>query len=186
MWSVLAGVAAWGLVWVCTQGIFLAELPLKLPGGVNVVTLVATAWVLVVTIVCLVALPAYRRESLPRSKWLWLYVLPAVLLAFLPQHYVFAPDVWVFMIMIIVTVFWQDYLTFGVLQPFLSRRMSPTWAVVVTTIVFFAGHVVFSPGDIADPQMLLIASAGLVFALSRRFTGAVYLANVIHLSFYLL
>ena len=88
--------------------------------------------------------------------------------------------------MILVTVFWQDYLTFGLLQSHLATKVSENAAAIITAFLFILGHIVFFLNDPFDPQFVLIAVAGFIFAFSRRFTGTVYIANVIHLSFYLM
>ncbi len=179
-------IALWFVAWGATQGIFMNEHPQQLPVDINISALAATAWVLIVTAAALWLLPSYRRASLPRSKLLWLYLIPAILLIALPWHYSLLLNVWVFIPMIVITVFWQDYLTFGLLQTHLAKKTSPTRAAIITAIVFLLGHLVFFLDDMINPQFLLIGLAGFLFAFSRRWTGGVYIANVIHLVFYLL
>lgn len=44
-----------------------------------------------------------------------------------------------------MSVFWQDSLTFGLLQSYLGERLS-TWAVpLVSAVVFWGGHALFLP-----------------------------------------
>lgn len=179
-------IAMWFLAWVATQGIFMSEIPRRLPWDINMSYTVATIWVFIVAITCFIMTPSYRKMSLPKSKLIWLYIAPVALLFLLPQHYTLALNVWVYIPMIVITVFWQDYLTFGVLQSALSKRLSPNRAAALTAVVFALGHLVFFLNNLIDPQMILIVLAGFVFAFSRRYTGSIYIANIIHTVFYLI
>lgn len=87
--------------------------------------------------------------------------------------------------MISITVFWQDYLTFGIFQTFLAERISQNTAACLVAVVFLAGHAVFFLGDLTNPQFIIIALAGFIFAFSRRYTGNIYIANLIHTIVYL-
>lgn len=179
-------IVMWFFVWVVTQGLFMSEILTRLSWGVNTSYVIATIWVFILLAGCLIAIPTYRKESLPKSRLLWLYSIPAVLLFLLPQHYGLTLNLWIYMFMILVTVFWQDYLTFGVLQPAISKRISPNKAAALTAIVFILGHIVFFLDNIFEPQMLPIVLAGFVFAFSRRYFGNIYVANIIHTIFYLI
>lgn len=183
---IIATGAAWLLVWVFTQGIFMSDILTHLPGDLNANYTTATAWILAVALVCFVVMSSYRKRILTRSKLLWLYAIPATLLVFLPSHYSLTLSLLVYVFMILVTVFWQDYLTFGLLQSHLATKVSENAAAIITAFLFILGHIVFFLNDPFDPQLVLIAVAGFIFAFSRRFTGTVYIANVIHLSFYLM
>lgn len=179
-------VAIWFLAWVATQGIFMSEMLSRLPWDINASYAVATIWVSIVVITCFITMPAYTKMSLPKSKLIWLYIVPVALLFFLPQHYALALNVWVYIPMIIITVFWQDYLTFGVLQSALSKRLSPNRAAALTAVAFVLGHLVFFLNNLVDPQMIPVVIAGFVFAFSRRYTGSIYIANIVHTVFYLI
>ena len=105
---IIATGAAWLLVWVFTQGIFMSDILTHLPGDLNANYTTATAWVLAVALVCFVVMSSYRKRILTRSKLLWLYAIPATLLVFLPSHYSLTLSLLVYVFMILVTVFWQD------------------------------------------------------------------------------
>lgn len=184
--SIFTVIAAWLAVWVMTQGLFMSDILTTLPFDVNISYIVATIWVLVIASVALIVLPKYKKKSLPKSKLLWLYIVPSIALVFLPLHYALALDVRVYIPMIIITVFWQDYLTFGILQPALAKRISPNLAAILTVIMFVLGHIIFSLNNVLDPQLLLVAVAGIIFALSTNRTGNIYIANIIHTIFYLI
>jgi len=176
----------WFLAWAATQGLFISEILTRLPWEINSSYTVVTIWVLIVTVTCFILMPSFRKESLPKSRLLWLYSIPVALLFLLPQHYRLTLNLWVYMFMILVTVFWQDYLTFGVLQSVLSKRVSSNKAATLTAVVFILGHIIFVLNNVFDPQMLLVVIAGLVFAFSRRYSGSIYIANIIHTIFYLM
>ena len=176
----------WLAVWSGTQGIFMSDILLKLPGELNLKYAIATLWVAVIAIASLIILPSYRKKVLTKSYLLLLYVIPAILLAMLPQHYSLTLYCPIFVFMIIITVFWQDYVTFGLLQTYLAKRASPSVAAMITTALFLLGHIIFFLNDLADPQFALIALAGVAFAFSRRYTGTIYIANILHLCFYLI
>ena len=184
--SIFIAVVVWITVWAATQGLFMSDVLRNLPWDVNISYIVATVWVLTVAITTLVALPKYKKTSLPKSKLLWLYTVPLTALILLPLHYSLALDIRVYIPMIIITVFWQDYLTFGILQPALAKRLSPNQAAIMTAVVFVFGHVLFSFKNILDPQLLLVTAAGFIFAFSTRRTGNIYIANIIHMFFYLI
>lgn len=184
--NILAGVSLWFIVWVFTQGIFMSEILLNSPLDINISYLLATVWVLVVLILCVALLPVFRKDSLPKSKLLWLYFIPFALLLYLPWHYALTLNIWVYIPMIVITVFWQDYLTFGVLQSFLAKQSNRNIAATITGVVFLLGHAVFFLNDLSNPQFLLIGIAGFVFAFSRRYAGNIYIANIIHTLVYLI
>ena len=182
---ILRGVLAWFAAWVFTQGIFISDILQSAPLNPNISYTLATIWVLMVLILCVALLPTYRKKSLPKSKLLWLYLLPAILLVALPSHYALALNIWVYIPMIVITVFWQSYLTFGMLQPYLSKKLAPGTAAVITALVFLAGHIVFFLNDLLSPQFLVIGLAAFIFAFSRKYTGNIYISNVIHMISYL-
>lgn len=184
--SIFIAIVIWITVWAATQGLFMSDVLRNLPWDVNIRYIVATVWVLTVAITALVALPKYKKISLPKSKLLWLYTVPLMALILMPLHYSLALDIRVYIPMIIITVFWQDYLTFGILQPALAKRLSANQAAIVTAAVFLFGHVLFSFKNILDPQLLLVTAAGFIFAFSTRRTGNIYIANIIHMFFYLI
>lgn len=183
--NIFTVVISWFAIWVLTQGLFISEVLKNLPWNVDISYMIATIWVLAVTAAVLVVLPKYRKTSLPRSKLLWLYIVPITALIFLPLHYALSLDIKVYIPMILITVFWQDYVTFGILQPMLGERLSPNRAAIMTSIVFTFGHVLFSLNNILDPQLLLVAIAGFVFAFSTKRTDNIYIANIIHMIVYL-
>ena len=184
--TILIAAILWLTAWTATQGIFISEVLVRSPWDINISYVVAIIWVLIATIAAFILFPSRTRNVLPKSKLLWLYAIPVLLLALLPGHYSLSLNIWAYIPMILVTVFWQDYLTFGILQSTLAERLSLNGAAVLTAIIFSLGHVLFSMNNILDPQLLLITFAGFVFAFSRRYTGNIYIANIIHITIYLI
>lgn len=131
-------------------------------------------------------MPSYRKKVLPKSVLLWLYTIPATLLLMLPGHYHLALYFPVYIFMILVMVFWQDYVTFGLLQSHLETKVSANIAAIMTAFLFLLGHMVFPIDHLADPQFAIIASAGFLFSFSRRYIGNIYIANVLHFCTYLI
>ena len=183
---ILLGISLWFSAWTVTQGIFMSEILFKLPIDVNISYLITTILILVITIISLYIYPRHRKEALPKSKLLWLYTIPAVLLIALPSHYNMMLNIMVYIPMIIISVFWQDYLTFGMLQTFLNERVSQNKSAIIVAVVFLSGHLIFYLNDPTNPQFILIALAGFVFAFSRRYTKSIYIANIIHTIVYLI
>lgn len=88
-----------------------------------------------------------------------------------------------------VSVFWQDYLTFGLLQSYLGERL-PAWGVIVASaIVFWLGHALFIPDRFAPIHWLpslAILVLGLALASLRVWLKSLHLILALHLSFYFL
>lgn len=183
---VITAVLAWLVLWCLTQGLFMSEFLQKLYIDINLIYLLATAWVAMVACISVSVLPHYRKKILPKSKLLWLYSIPAVLLILLPSHYQLPLALPVYILMITITVFWQDYLTFGLLQTRLEKILTKNIAAPTTALLFMFGHLVFYLNSLLDPQFILLGIAGFVFAFSRRYMGNIYIANILHLCFYLI
>lgn len=87
----------------------------------------------------------------------------------------------------IVSVFWQNYLTFGLLQRYLAERL-PTWAVLgASAVIFWAGHALFLPDNFAPVRImpsLAILALGLLMASLRIWLATLHLLLALHLTFY--
>ncbi|KAB1656029.1 hypothetical protein F8O01_11390 [Pseudoclavibacter chungangensis] len=129
----------------------------------------------------------YNRTLFARSRWMWAYVLPALLAVALPFHYGLVLPLPLYIGWMAVSVFWQDYLTFGLLQSYLAERLG-RWPVVVTTaIVFWLGHALFIPDRFAPANLLpslAILALGLVQATLRDRLSTLHLILALHLAFY--
>ncbi|MEV4060859.1 hypothetical protein [Nonomuraea dietziae] len=129
--TILGACVAWLAVWIATQGLFVIND--WLPGGsLNNRLAWLTGYMAVVLATATVVCRRRNREFLPSSRLRWLYVLPLALLLLLPFHYDGPVTVPLLAVMIVVTAFWQDCLTFGLVQSFKRRQTSPLTAVLLT------------------------------------------------------
>lgn len=180
----------WLLVWSLTHGFFMNDnLMSLLPGDFDQKYITASLYILIIIIGSFFILPKIRRKNLPKSKLIYLYLIPLSLIAALPFHYSLTLNPAVYILMILISCFWQDYLTFGIYQTELSKRLRPLATILTVATVFFLGHFIFYL-DILNQQSIfswsIIAIAGLALATIRYKTNNVYTSNVIHLSFLLL
>lgn len=114
------------------------------------------------------------------KKILLLYLIPVSFALYqLTKTSVFGVDstVWVFGI-IGTTFLLQDFLTFGLLQTYVSKKIGPFYALFVVGAVFFIAHMSF---DMSVNTLLLLLGS-FSFAYARYKTSSIYLGNVIHLS----
>lgn len=85
-------------------------------------------------------------------------ILGAVLVvagALVPLHYHLSSPVGVYLLIMPVSVLWQDYITFGLLQGHLRQHASPLGTVAILTVAFTAGHLIWSGGFYERPVLVL-------------------------------
>lgn len=130
-----------------------------------------------------------NRVIFARSRLIWLYALPAGLALVLPFHYSSGLPLTVYLVWMTVSVLWQDYLTFGLLQSYVGEHL-PAWATIaVVAGMFWLGHAVVIPHrfGLTNPLAgLAMLALGAVFALLRARFGTLHLLLALHLSFYFL
>jgi membrane protease YdiL (CAAX protease family) len=86
-----------------------------------------------------------------------------------------------------VSVFWQDYLTFGLLQEYLGERLPTGPVLVLSAVIFWAGHVLFLPDKFAPIHVLpslAILALGFALASLRVRLRSLHLILALHLGFY--
>lgn len=181
--------ALWLLVWSVTHGFFMSPGLMQLiPAALNIQYLLASVYILFVVAGSVAYFPK-AKVDLPKSKLLYLYSIPLFLLIILPYHYQLELNVYVYMFMVVVTCFWQDYLTFGLYQSAVSKVATQRMTIVVVASLFTIGHVLFFLNKFTVESTLgwlgILASA-LVFATIKIKTRNMYLINILHLSFLLL
>lgn len=178
---------AWLLLWHLTPGLRANGIGSQFTDDPSIEVLIECGVVLVVLAVLGATHRRYTRGLFARSRLMWLYALPAVLVLVLPLHYSQMLPVGVYIVMMTVSVFWQNYLTFGLLQSYLQDYL-PAWvSIVVVTAMFWLGHVVVLPDQFGPDNPLAsiaIAAMGAVFALLRARVGTLHLLLALHLSFY--
>lgn len=195
-WVPAVACLVWLGLWYLTPGLLSDGLGSHLGDGLSIGSLddfdvgvlVECAVAIAVVLVLLATHRWYNRTLFARSRLMWLYVLPAVLAIALPFHHSLESHVGVYLLWWTVSVFWQDYLTFGLLQSYLREQL-PAWATVAgVALMFWLGHAVFLPdrfGPTSPLPSLAMIALGLLFALLRARLGTLHLLLALHLSFYL-
>lgn len=127
------------------------------------------------------------RQLLGRSRWMWSYALPAVLLLALPAHYGQDLPLALYVVWLAASVFWQGYLTFGLLQSAIAARLPVPAAAACVAGLFAAAHAILLPARFAPPALLRLAGillVGAVLATLRARTHNLNLLVALHLGFY--
>ena len=189
-WAAVVGaVVAWFGLWALTPGLLANGVGSVFTADDAVSVLIETILALVIVLVLVLLHRRYNRELFARSWSRWLYALPIAAGIVLPFHYDLSLPVALYMFWMTVSVFWQDYLTFGLLQKHLAERL-PTWAVVVTSaVIFWLGHALFLPDKFGPGHLLpslAMLALGLVLALLRAWLKTLHLILGLHLAFYFL
>ena len=159
-----------------------------LPGSNELQVLAITGYVALVMCVAVTVLHKEAKEFMRPSKWMLLYVLPLACVALLQFKYQGPLPVWLFIVMIVVSVTWQDVLTFGFFQGRVRRLTSMLNTILVVGFLFGFGHVVALTSDmsqIASPGFYLLLVVGILFAWLREKTSNIYVINVLHMTFLL-
>lgn len=167
----------------------MSEFLTRFGSDINRVYLLATIYILTISIASIFIFKSLSKKVLPKSKLLLLYLVPLLLLVTVPFRYSLGLRVEVYIPMILVTCFWQDFLTFGIFQSFLSKKVRPLYVYLLTATVFAFGHLIFFLSEVAFAniyQWLFIFLTGLIFAYTTGRSRNIYIANVLHISFYFL
>ncbi len=184
---VIGVVIVWFGLWYLTPGLLGNGVGTLFTDDAAASVLIETALAFVLGI-AIVALHRHYNRALFAPDWsVWLYTIPMIAGVALPFHYGLEFPVALYIFWMTVSVFWQDYLTFGLLQKYLAERL-PTWAVlVVSAVVFWAGHAVFLPdvfGPVHVVPSLAILALGFVLGSLRIRLGTLHLILALHLGFY--
>lgn len=192
LWSIGIACLAWFALWFLTPGM-LDPSPMRVftanPDGQimleSLVTLIASAVILYLT----------RHKATALLGWhgsqRWLYLIPLALGLSVPLHYHitggYAP--YVYVLWMTLSVFWQQYITFGLLQSYLNKRLGRRVAPVLTVIMFYLGHIAllpqFRPTSLAGlGGSVFILGLGTVFALLRNKTKSIRTNLLLHWAFY--
>jgi hypothetical protein len=188
-WVVLLAVAGWYVAWWLTPGLLGWGVGHWFTDDSATAVAIETALAAVVAVALVVLHRQANRVLFARSRMRWLYVLPIGLGIALPFHYTLPLPVALYMVWMTVSVFWQDYLTFGLLQCYL-RTCLPGWAVlVVSAVMFWSGHLLFLPNrfGVTNPlASLAILVLGFTLAGLRLRLRSIHLILAVHLAFYFL
>lgn len=189
-WWLLAAICVlWLALFSLTPGLLDDGVGHVFTDDITTSVVVETVLALVLSVALVLMHPRFNREMFARTWSTWLYALPLVLVIALPFHYSLPRPLIVYAIWMTVSVFWQDYLTFGLLQSYLRERL-PAWATVtIVTIVFWLAHALFIPGRFTPTNVipsLAILALALVLSLLRARLKTIHLILALHLSFYFL
>lgn len=186
-WAVLVAVIVWFGLWYLTPGLLSNGVGSLFTDDPVASVLIETVLALLLAVVLVVTHRRYNHVLFARSWSIWLYVLPVALAIALPFHYELILPVFLYMAWMTVSVFWQDYLTFGLLQSYLGERL-PIWGVIVASaVIFWLGHALFIPDRFAPANWLpslAILALGVALASLRVWLKSLHLILALHLSFY--
>ena len=177
----------WFALWVLTPGL--------LSNGLGSVFTTDDTWAVflesilaLVLAVVLVSLHGrYNVKLLAKSRMMWAYVVPVVAAIALPFHYGLYFPVALYIFWMTVSVFWQNYLTFGLLQSYLGEALRPWVVLLVSATVFWLGHVLLLPERFAPTNWvpsLAILALGLTLGGLRLWLKSLHLNLALHLTFY--
>lgn len=193
-WALLFAVAVWAVGWWCAPSVGVASLGTWIYQDDAVAAILLGAAVsLVILSVLLVTQPTLRRVVWRRHWTLVFLILPMLLFTTLPFRVggvsasLAGVPTWAYMLMAVVHVTVQQWLTFGWLQTQLQRWLPPFVTIVVTGTAFYAIHAVLLPHKFAPAHWLAalaIFAIGIGCALLRRKTGSVWTSLALHLTFY--
>jgi len=186
--KILLAIFIWSIFWFSGQGVFFINYLSLENIDSNMVFIYFTFWLLFVAIVGIIIwrlkINDFSFLRIKNKKILWLYLVPilfavVILINGAPvdinrYYYVFA--------MTTTTFLAQDMLTFGFLQTYLEKHTKPSYAAMITTLVFFIAHLTFDLSIFT----LIYASGIILFGYLRYKTKNIYLLNIIHMSFLLL
>lgn len=180
---------AWVVTWTFTQGIYMSSgLQGLLSGSLEYRLILITVVIATVLCIALVALRGEAKKFIMQSKWLMLYILPILCIFLLQFRYQGPISLGLFVAMILVSVAWQDILTFGFLQNKIRTLTSTRATVLIVGTAFGLGHIIAIIPDIsqlATPGFYLLFIVGFLFAWLRQKTGAIYVVNILHTTFLL-
>ncbi len=187
-WWVLAlAVALWFGLWFFTPGLHSNGLGPRFTYNPGHAMLIESLIVAILAMILILTHRTYTRTLFAPTRSLWLYALPLALAVAQPFHYGQELPVWVYIVWMAASVFWQDYLTFGLLQSYLSERLSLGAVIAVSAVVFWLGHVIFLPHRFGPEHIvasLAILALGFVLAWIRVRSGTIHLLLALHLAFY--
>ncbi|MGT2906552.1 CPBP family intramembrane glutamic endopeptidase [Streptococcus dentiloxodontae] len=139
------------------------------------------------------AVLAYRHQNwtgemfqVRQKQILWLYAILILAAVSLPWHYHWTdlPVVY-YLLFTIISVFWQDYLTFGLLQRYLQEELSFKWRIIFLPLLFLSGHFLYISHFGTKPMMVVLTFVmALLFTYLREKTQTLHWLLFLHLMFY--
>ncbi|MCC3265238.1 hypothetical protein [Arthrobacter gengyunqii] len=187
-WRVLfLASAVWLGLWSLTPGLLANGAGKIFTSDPDLSILIETVLALLIVLVLLLTHRRYNRILFARSWSRWLYLVPLVLAVTVPFRYALEAPVALYMAWMTVSVFWQNYLTFGLLQSYLGERL-PAWGVLTASaVIFWLGHAVFLPQSFSPVHLipsLSILALGFVLGSLRLSVKTLHMNLALHLTFY--
>jgi hypothetical protein len=187
-YSTLAIAAVWFALWCLTPGLT-DRGPVRLVARDDALVVFLESLIAGLLAIAIAILQrTHTRELFAPSRQRFLYIIPAMLALTLPLHYHLEFPLPLYIFWMTVSVFWQDYLTFGLLQRHLAARLPSRTVIPVVAALFALGHVILLPDKFGIapnplPALSMLALGLLLAWLRRRFT-TMHLILTLHLSFY--
>lgn len=185
---ILISLTLWSLFWFLGQALFFYNnLPFQNLDS-NAIFFVITIWILFLAIIALFLwkwkFNDFSFLQVKNRKILWFYSLPVILtLIFLIKGLPVGINRFAYVFAMVTTTFLaQDMLTFGFLQTYLEKLITPFCAFILTSLVFFIAHLTFDFSFFT----LIFAFGALLFGYLRYKTKNIYLLNILHTAFLLL
>ncbi|MFT4259500.1 hypothetical protein [Microbacterium sp.] len=181
--------AGWVAGWALTPGLLAGGVGGWFSDDYATVILIESLVAVVLAVPLVLLHKRFNRVLFAGDRLRWLYALPVVAGIALPFHYGLILPVALYMFWMAVSVFWQDYLTFGLLQSYVRERFSSWAAVPMVAVTFWLGHVLFLPERFGLAHLvpsIAILVLGVVMALLRTRPRSIHLILSLHLTFYYL
>lgn len=123
--------------------------------------------------------------SIKNRKYLILYGILLIAAVLVPFHYTLDGPFYIYIFFITVSVIWQNYITFGILQRFLRQWLPYTLTLVILFVLFIGGNILFVSNFLDNIiNIIFIAILVPVFSFIMEKTGKIHLLIFIHLLFY--
>lgn len=186
-WVVALAAVVWFGLWGLTPGLLADGVGYRFTSDPAPAVLIETVLAAVLAVILVLAHRRYNRVLFARSWSVWLYALPLALAIALPFHYELPLPVFLYMAWMTVSVFWQDYLTFGLLQSYLGQRLPGAAVIVASAVLFWLGHALLIPDRFAPSELvpsLAILALGFALAALRVWLRSLHLLLALHLAFY--
>lgn len=129
----------------------------------------------------------YSRVLFAGSRQLTWYALPLAAAMVLPTHYHIDLPIVLYLCWTTVSVFWQDYLTFGLLQSYARDLLPVPVSIMAVTALFYLGHALLLPAKFSPTHPLAslgIVALGAALALLRHKLTTMHAILCLHLTFY--
>lgn len=184
----------YAVLWFFTPGMLSSSLGSWISSDPDSALIIDTAAALVILLVLVTVHPVFNRNLFAPSWQRISYLLPVLAGLALPLHYSGSVPLLLYLVWMPVFVFWQIYLTFGLLQSHLTSWLSARASATITAIAFYGVHALYLPRTFAIGHFesgswqpwaaLLLIALGALFAYLRYRLRAIHLLIALHLTFY--